>query len=81
METIDKYFTMFGYSTAKVKVPNICVRTRFTYTKTANCTLINNDIPVSDTDKIESIFNNGIRFWKDKSTFGNYTDDNETYYN
>ena len=81
METIDKYFTMFGYSTAKVKVPNICARTRFTYTKTANCTLINNDIPVSDTDKIESIFNNGIRFWKDKSTFGNYTDDNETYYN
>lgn len=75
-KTIDDYFTMFGYATRRLKVPNIHVRKNWTYTKTVNCSLLNEELPVSDGDKIESIFNNGIRFWNPSATMYDYTQSN-----
>lgn len=73
--SIDNYFTMFGYKVNVLKTPSLENRTRFTYIKTANMD-INGEIPTDDRDTINTIFNNGIRFWKDKTNFCDYSLDN-----
>ena len=75
---IDNYFTMFGYADRTVHEPQMNVRQRFTYVKTIACK-IDCMCPAEDINKIESIFNNGIRFWKDHTQIGNYSDDNLPY--
>lgn len=72
---IDNYFTMFGYADRTVHVPNMNARQRYTYVKTQACK-INCRCPASDADFIENLFNRGIRFWKNHTQIGNYTDDN-----
>lgn len=76
-ESIDNFFTIFGYATKKVKEPNIHVRENWTYTKTVNCHLLEEKLPVRDADAIESIFNNGIRFWNPSATMCDYTQSNK----
>lgn len=73
-EMIDKYFTMYGYATRKVKVPNIHVRPSFTYTKTIGSN-VGGNICMEDLQKINSIFDNGITFWVNRDV-GNYDVDN-----
>lgn len=72
---IDDYFTRYGYAIHQNAVPNLCARTRFTYVKTVDCT-IEAEIANEYTQKIVSIMNNGITFWNDKSSIGNYEDPN-----
>lgn len=71
----DDYFTKYGYSCQKVKVPNISSRPKFNYTKTRDCSLRGN-IPADDSRRICDIFNNGITFWKSAYDVGNYNVDN-----
>lgn len=69
---IDDFFTMYGYACGKVKQPNIAVRPHWTYTKTNGCKIVgscSND----DILRIESIFNNGVRFWMNPLEVGNYS--------
>lgn len=73
---IDEYFTMFGYATNRVKVPNRHVRERFTYTKTANCVLNRSDMPADAARHICDIFNRGITYWDKSATVGDYTQSN-----
>lgn len=72
---IDDFFTVFGYACQEVKIPNISARPHWNYTKTSNC-LINGQLPSDDIDKICTIFNNGVTFWKNISEIGNYSLDN-----
>lgn len=72
---IDDYFTMFGYATKRVKVPNVNVRKSFTYTKTLGCT-IDGNIPASHNKAICKIYDNGIRFWKNPNIIGLFSVDN-----
>ena len=72
-ESIDNFFTMFGYKTNKVKVPNVNVRENYTYTKTVNCQLDNHEMPAVYYDKIISVYNKGVRFWKVPAFIGNYS--------
>lgn len=72
---IDDFFDMFGYKTNAIKVPNINVRKEWTYVKTNNC-LIKGGAPASSLDKICTIFNNGIRFWRHAENVGKYHLDN-----
>lgn len=74
-ETIDNYFTMFGYRVNKVKTPSMNNRTRFTYVKTLGCN-VHGNMPSADARKIEEMFDRGVRFWKTGTTIGNYTQDN-----
>ncbi len=74
-ETIDNYFTMFGYRVNKVKTPSMNNRTRFTYVKTLGCN-VHGNMPSADARKIEEMFDKGMRFWKTGTTIGNYTQDN-----
>ena len=75
-ERIDQYFTMFGYATMKVKVPNVAVRTGWTYTKTAGCVMADNNMPNDDSRKICGIYDKGITFWNKNATVGDYTQPN-----
>lgn len=72
---IDSYFDMFGYKTHKVKLPNIEGRLNWNYVKTIGLN-ITGDIPQADMQKIKNIFNNGITFWHNPSTFLDYSQSN-----
>ena len=72
---IDDYFSLYGYKCQQVKIPNRNVRTNWTYTKTVDCCIAGN-ISTADRVKIESIYNNGITFWVDGDSIGNYYLDN-----
>ena len=81
---IDNFFTMFGYATKKVKVPNVRdtnakKRIRWNYVKTAGCIIHGapgKGLPAEDEKKISQIYDNGITFWKNLSEVGNYSLDN-----
>ncbi len=60
---IDDFFSRYGYATKLSKVPNRCVRKRWTYTKTIGCT-ISGSIPADSAVHICNIYNNGITFWR-----------------
>lgn len=72
---IDDYFTMFGYATKMIKVPNRNSRPHWNYVKTLGC-VITGSVPCDDMNKICSIYNNGVTFWKNGNEVGNYSLDN-----
>ena len=69
---IDGYFSMYGYATHRVKVPNRAVRQQWTYTKTKGCT-ITGSIPCDDMNTICNIYDRGITFWRNGNNVGNYS--------
>lgn len=71
-QIIDNYFTMFGYADNTVHTPNMHARPHWTFVKTRDCK-IDCNCPASDADRIEEIFNRGIRFWVDHTEIGNYS--------
>ena len=72
---IDNYFSMFGYKTNKVKLPNLNNRTNWNYVKTINCNLLG-DIPQTDMQELKELFNNGVTLWHNPSTFLDYSQNN-----
>lgn len=74
-QIIDEYFTMFGYKTCRVKVPEKNHRPHFWYTKTIDVS-IDGSIPNRDMQKIKECYNNGITFWKSTAKIGDYSVDN-----
>lgn len=70
---IDEYFDRFGYAINETKTPNILARRHYTYIKTKGCKIAG-DIPNDDRHNIESIFDNGITFWRSLADVGNYSD-------
>ena len=68
---IDEYFTMFGYQTNKVKIPNISSRPYFNYVQTIDVNIIGK-IPADDMQQIKTMFNSGVTFWKSTATVGDY---------
>ncbi len=72
---IDDFFNCYGYATHRVKVPNRNVRPHWTYVKTIDINIESN-APADDTNKIASIYDHGITFWKNANEVGNYSLDN-----
>lgn len=72
---IDDFFSEFGYKVNRVKIPNITGRTNWNYVKTIGC-YIRADIPQDDVIEIQSMFDKGVTFWHNASTFGDYTQSN-----
>ena len=72
---IDEFFSMFGYKVNRVKTPNITGRANWNYVKTVGC-YVRADIPQEDVIEIQSMFNNGVTFWHNASTFGDYSQSN-----
>lgn len=84
-ETIDNYFSIFGYAINKIKQPNIMqanvlsVRPEWNYVKTRNCIIIPNNSQSSTygmnaqvVKAIQGIFDNGITFWMNHTHVGRY---------
>lgn len=72
----DDYFSMFGYATNRVKVPNITGRRNWNYVKTVGCYILA-DIPQEDLQEIKVMFDKGITFWHNPATFGDYSQNND----
>lgn len=73
---IDDYFSMFGYQTNELKVPNINNRPYWNYVKTQGINIIGN-IPNEDLEIIKTLFNNGITLWHNTTYFLDYTRNNK----
>ena len=75
--TIDDYFTMYGYQTNRIKVPNTNSRPHWNYVKTGTCELISlTTMPADDAEKVKSCFNHGITLWKNMNEVGMFNLDN-----
>lgn len=74
-QIIDDYFSMYGYATHRVKVPNISSRPHWNYVKTIDCVIVGS-VPADDMRKICGIYDSGITFWKNGANVGNYSLDN-----
>ena len=72
---IDNYFSMFGYKVNTLKTPVFETRLNWNYIKTRGLN-ITGDIPQKDMQKIKEIFDNGITFWHNPSTFLDYSQSN-----
>lgn len=59
---IDDYFSMFGYATQTVKIPNIRGRQSWNYVKTNDAKIIGS-VPFDDLARIKNVFNKGVTFW------------------
>lgn len=70
-ERIDTFFSMYGYATNKVKIPNLTGRSNFNYVKLQQ-PYITGSIPVESMINIKKIFSNGVRIWHNTATFMNY---------
>lgn len=72
----DQFMSMFGYKVNTVKTPNITGRRNWNYVKTVGC-YIEADIPQDDLQGIKDMFNNGVTFWHNPSTFADYGQNND----
>ena len=72
---IDKYFSVYGYKVNEVKLPNITGRTNWNFVKTIGC-YIEADIPQDDLQEIKNLFDKGITFWHNPTTFRDYSQSN-----
>lgn len=75
LESIDDFFTMYGYKVNLVKKPNITGRQNWNYVKTIGCNLTGN-IPQMDLQEIKNMFDDGVTFWHNSSTFLDYSSSN-----
>lgn len=76
-EMVDSYFTMYGYQTNKVKIPNFSSRPCFNYVETTDINIVGKTgIPSDDMVILKNMFNNGVTLWKPTATVGDYSVDN-----
>ena len=74
-QRIDNFFGMYGYKINRIRIPNRNARPHWTYTKTIGANVSGN-VPADDLDKIASIYDSGITFWRNGDEVGNYSLDN-----
>ena len=71
-QRIDDFFSMYGYATNKIKVPNINGRPQWNFVQTENCVVTGN-VPSAIRTYIANLFDAGIRFWNNGDNIGNYS--------
>ena len=72
---IDDYFTKYGYAINELGYPNPKARPHFTFIKTVGCD-VKASLPSQLVEQINSIHDNGITFWKNLDSIGDYSLDN-----
>lgn len=72
---IDGFFSAYGYKVNTYKTPNITGRTNWNYVKTIDCNITGN-VPQTDLQEIKDMFNNGVTFWHNPTTFLDYSQTN-----
>lgn len=73
--TVDDFFTMYGYQTNRVKVPNVASRPYFNFVQTIDVNIVG-AIPNDDMKRLKDIYNSGVTLWKSTATVGDYSVDN-----
>lgn len=69
---IDNFFSVYGYRQNKIFVPNKKARPYYTFIKTKNMSCYG-QIPQEYIFKINSVFDNGVTFWRNTGDIvGNY---------
>ena len=74
---IDEYFSMYGYKTHRVKIPEQNHRANYWFTKTIDAN-ITGAIPQADLQTIKDCYNRGVTYWKTPANFKDYTVANGT---
>lgn len=69
-------FTIRGYATNLVELPNLHTRKSWNYIQTVKCNIVSHDIDVVDLERIKQCFDNGITLWHTKD-IANYALDND----
>lgn len=60
---VDDFFSMYGYKTNRLKVPNRNGRKAWNYVKTCGCNLTGS-APADVTESLVHIYDRGITFWR-----------------
>ena len=81
IESIDSYFTRFGYKVNSLKTPNFTGRRYWNFVKIAGGEIIgysntNISVPESSMEIINNVFRKGTTIWHDHNNIGNYSLDN-----
>ena len=74
-QIVDDFFSMFGYKTNRVKIPNIKGRENWNYLKTVS-SYVGGDIPQDSINEYKGLLDRGITFWHNPSTFMDYSQSN-----
>lgn len=69
-------FTIRGYATNLVELPNLHTRKNWNYIQTVKCNIVSHDIDVVDLERIKQCFDNGVTLWHTKD-IANYALDND----
>jgi hypothetical protein len=73
---IDRIFDSIGYKTNEMKIPNITGRRNWNYVETQSVAILGS-IPQNDLQRIKDMFNSGITFWHNPTTFLDYSQNND----
>jgi autotransporter adhesin len=73
---IDRIFDSIGYRTNEMKIPNITGRRNWNYVETQAVAILGS-IPQNDLQRIKDMFNSGITFWHNPTTFLDYSQNND----
>lgn len=74
---IDGFFSAYGYAQGVIMRPPTHNRRSYTYVKTDGA-IITGDLPAEAAARIRGIYDNGIRWWSNHTSFGNLNIDNYT---
>ena len=72
---IDDFFSMYGYLTNEVDIPNLNNRPNWNYVKTIGANITGN-IPQLDLQTIKTMFDNGVTLWHNPKNFLDYSKNN-----
>ena len=78
---IDDFWTMFGYKTNLLKIPNETGRPHWNFIQIADGDDIGHSdgsisVPPNDMEAINNIYRTGVTIWHNHDEIGNYTLDN-----
>lgn len=77
---IDDFFTVYGYACNENKVPNETGRKNYNYVQTQGASFHSQaspgGVPATAMAAINAMYDEGIWFWHDPATAGDFTDDN-----
>lgn len=76
-ESIDNFFSVFGYKVCRMKKPNVNTRPYWNYVKCAPA-IVGGPMTSKDRSGIEKMLNSGVTFWNvlGGATIGDYSPDN-----
>ena len=77
LKRIDEFFTMFGYKTNSLKIPNITGRRNWNYVEiSSNSDIGFGTVPSVYMEEINNACRKGVTIWHNHATLGDYSQDN-----